>query len=459
MAMENKDQMRPLSGSMKDSTVLVSLFAFTYLAVLPMAGTIALRYVALLGLLLLMAWWFPKIRADLRFGLPVTLWACYLVIFPLISDNQAIAWESLVSEWGKGLLAILAGTGAAILFSRRMRGAVFYLGLVSALPILVYLVLFVSKGWVDGSIPWGYWGRELHHADIGYAAGHTVVLMTVTFLVSDKKFRPWAIALIISALLSTVLARSRAGLAFAVLGAILVIIPAYMARITVHRSGLMVGLVAVMLFGAGLAGFAVKDDHRWLDLTSKLSAGFLGSALKIECEGIASIEADIFEKYGKGEISNQVINSVQGGDGARIVLMRAGLELASNHPWGSDGSRQAYQILLKQECPNPAILMAHTHNGWIDMLLAIGWLGAILYLGVLLHYFRFGLTCLRDMQKTSEWALVLTTLSLFWIIRGVTDSVFRDHMLEMQGFVLAFAASGLQLQRKVHSSYSPQLPA
>jgi len=89
--------------------------------------------------------------------------------------------------------------------------------------------------------------------------------------------------------------------------------------------------------------------------------------------------------------------------------------------------------------------MAHTHNGWIDTMLAIGWLGAALYLGVLLAYLRQGWACLRSDGPVRSWGLVLVALSVFWIVRGGTDSVFRDHMLEMQGFMLAFAASAMRL--------------
>ena len=46
---------------------------------------------------------------------------------------------------------------------------------------------------------------------------------------------------------------------------------------------------------------------------------------------------------------------------------------------------------------------------------------------------------LRDNSELSEWALVLIALSIFWMLRAWTDSVFRDHMFEMQGFVLAYA--------------------
>lgn len=138
---------------------------------------------------------------------------------------------------------------------------------------------------------------------------------------------------------------------------------------------------------------------------------------------------------------------MKNGDAARVVVLRAGIALASHNPWGSDGSRLAYQNLLREQCSQPVILMAHTHNGWIDTILALGWAGGALYWVVLSYFFVTGYTYLRSSNHLNEWAIVLVALSLFWILRGATDSVFKDHMLEMQGFVLAYAAANVWLQR------------
>lgn len=445
---------------MLDPAVWTGVFAAIYLAVLPMAGTIALRNVALLALLVSLAWQFSNIRSELWIGLPVLLWAVYLFLFPLIAEDHLMAWQSLGDQWSRGLLAMLAGAGVAALLSRRMSSMVFFLGVVSAVPILAHLVLFAWKAWATGSIPWGYWGRETHHADLGYAAGQTVILMAAAIVATDRKFRFWAIAFIVAALLSTALARSRAGLAFSVLGLFLVFVPAYLAQASRHRRHVLAGSAVLLFVVSALTAFAVKDDSRWRDMTKQLVAGFLGNAIQIECEGTASIKSEIVSMYGAGEQSNTVINSVRDGDGARMVVLRAGIELAMKHPWGSDGSRQGFEKLLRRECQSPAISMAHAHNGWIDTLLAIGWIGAILYLWVLFYFFRQGWKSDHQQVEGYEWKLVLMAASVFWIVRGVADSVFRDHMLEMQGFVLAFAlvayrileGKGLRNQVALHAA-------
>jgi hypothetical protein len=438
--MEQKNSLPSLTLGLMGPLFWIGLCSALYLAFLPMANTIALRNLALLGALVCLIWQFPKIRPAFRNSLPLLLWTVYLLVFPLIAEDHLIAWKSLGGQWGRGLVAMAVGIGVAVLLSNRVKGMVFYLGAFSAAPCLVHLFLFACKAWETGAIPWGYWGRETHHADLGYAAGQTVVLMTAAIIAADRKFRLPAIMLIIAALLSTALARSRAGFVFAVLGLLLVLVPAFFTQASRHQRLVLLSLATVTaLVVACLAVFAVKVDPRWSSMQTQLSTGFLGKGLQIECEGTASVESVLIAQFGDTEQTAALINSIRDGDGARMVLVRAGAELALKHPWGSDGSRQAFQKLLRQECPQPAISMAHTHNGWIDTWLAIGCPGAVLYLFVLFFFCWQGLRILHRQHGHSEWDFVLVALSIFWILRGLTDSVFRDHMLEMQGFVLAFA--------------------
>lgn len=453
--MEEKSSTYALKLSMTEPTGWSILFASTYLAVLSTSNTMALRNVAVVGLLISLVWQFSKMWGVLRIGLPVLLWAAYLFLFPFISGDTIVAWDSFSSQWGRGLLAMLVGAGVAAIVIDRQRGVVFYLGAISSVPVLIHLVLFALNAWQTSSLPFGYWGRETHHADLGYAAGHTVILMSATIVAADRKYRFWAVAFILAALLSTVLAKSRAGFVFTALGGLFVFLLAHFNQFSrKNRHVGIVVLVTLLVAVVILAFFAIKNDSRWRSMAQELSAGWMGNAIQIECEGTASVEQEIISKYGVGDNSQSVINSVRGGDASRVVVLRAGIELAAKYPWGSNGSRQGFQKLLNQVCQNPAISMAHTHNGWVDTLLAIGWLGAVLYLAVLLQYFRLGLAGLRDGQVLSPWALVLTAMSIFWITRGLTDSVFRDHMLQMQGFVLAFSATAWRLQRHQKTKFS-----
>lgn len=429
--------------------VAIATLGAIYLAVLPMASTIALRNVALTGLLIALFWRFRGLRDDISWCWPVALWAVYIVVFPLLAENQIEAWANLVGQWGRGLLAMIVGAGLAILLRRQGQGSAMQLGLLSAVPVLVHLALLSGQFMQTGSVPWGSWGRETHHADLGYAAGQAVILLSAAFVAGDSRYRPAALMLILAALLSTVLARSRAGFAFAVLGCLLVLGQVYWLSSRERRRNVMLALLGLVVVGGSIFVLATKNDPRWRNMTDQLSAGLLGDELLIACKGVSTIDEEIRRQHGETGRVSEILASVQGGDGARVVALRVGMHLVFSHPWGSDGSRFAFQRLLAEECPEPAMPLLHAHNGWIDMMLAIGWVGALLYLIMLAYFLWHGRVNLRRSSNPDSrvWALVLTSTAAFWLLRGFTDSVYRDHMLEMQGLILAYAFTALKLSR------------
>jgi hypothetical protein len=428
-------------------TVSVGMLSAIYLAVLPMADTIALRNLAILALALLVAVRLLRTQDFIAVPWVVTLWAIFLFAFPFFNAFPDIAWKSFGTQWGMGLLAMFAGAGAALIMRGKAFSSSFFLGVAGCTTIVVHLSLVAWRVAQEGAIPWNYWGRESHHADLGYAAGQSIVLLCASIVAGSKSTRLVAIILVLSCLASTSIAQNRAGLVFGMVGAFLVFATAYLGHGTKHAGRSMAWFFVLMLAGAAVIAVSSRTDSRWHSMWSELTAGMNGKPIQIECEGTASVEQEITDRYGKGEQADRVIASVRGGDGSRVVLLRAGLELVAKHPWGIDGSRQAFQKSLIQECPHPAIQMAHAHNGWIDTALALGWLGAAFYLAVLLRFLAAGIREITKTRELNEWSLVLVALSIFWLCRGFTDSVYRDHMFEMQGFVLAYAFSALMIRQ------------
>ncbi|MCZ8293224.1 MAG: O-antigen ligase family protein [Hylemonella sp.] len=442
----------------RQSTAWVALLAGLYLGVLPMSGTIALRSVVSVVLLIFVVKGLARNWRDLHLGVPVLLWAIYLVLFPVFAADHAVAWQSFFGQWMRGLLAMLMGAGVAVFLAEedRKEDALFIFGLASTAPLLIHLGYLAIAAWNTSSIPWGNWGREMHHADLGYAAGQAILLLSVVVAAGSPKFRWWSIALVMLSLLSVLLARSRAGLLFGLLACVLPLGVTYMkVDQRQRRRTVWVLAGAVVLAGFALA-MAVKIDPRWQRTIAQMASAWSGDAVQIICRGEGAPEPTPVPDSGTDD-APQVTSRAFAGDGSRMVLLRVGFELALEHPWGLDGSRQAYQKRLQQVCPNPAFFMAHTHIGWLDTVLALGWIGAALYLWVLLHFLRVGYTYLRTGQTVNPWALVLIAASLFWILRGLTDSVFRDHMLEMQGFLLAYAAVTLRYKGE-RSTWGAGLP-
>jgi O-antigen ligase len=297
------------------------------------------------------------------------------------------------------------------------------------------------------------WGRETHHADLGYAAGQAVILLAASLVACKKSPKFTLIFLILACLTSTALARSRAGLAFSVFGLILVFGVAYWPQRETQKKQIFLLFGCLLIVSLLIFGIAAKTDSRWRHMESGMTSGLLGNALQIQCLGTGSVEQEIIDEYGAGAESERIISSVNNGDGSRVILFRSGLELVWKNPWGIDGSRQAYKKLLRKECPEPVIDMAHAHNGWIDTALAIGWIGAMLYLFVLTNFSKIGFKNMKNSDgELNVWSVVLFSLSVFWIVRAFFDSVFRDHMFEMQGFVMAYAYIALLAKEKLNAS-------
>lgn len=434
--------------SYRDSVFWIAISSATYLAVLPMSGTIALRSLTLLIALMALVWHFFKTRSFPQLPVPVLIWAAYLLVFPLISQDSAVAWESLGKQWGMGLLAMVCGAGAAQLLVSFRIGSALQLGFLSCITILTHLCILAFQSWEASSLVQG-WGRETHHADLGYAAGQAVILLCASLVACKKSSKFTAILLILACLASTVLARSRGGFAFCVFGIILVFVVAYWSQREVRKKQILMLFGGLLLVSLTVFVLATKTDTRWRNMESSMTSGLLGNALQVQCFGTGSVEQEIVEKYGTGKASQLIIQSVNNGDGSRVILFRTGFELVLKNPWGIDGSRQAYKKLLRQECSNPVIDMAHAHNGWIDTALAIGWIGAGLYLIVLANFAKIGLENIRKSSaELNVWGVVLFSFSVFWILRALFDSVFRDHMFEMQGFVLAYAYTCLISSKK-----------
>jgi hypothetical protein len=433
----------------RDSIFWIVLSCATYIAVLPMSGTIALRSLSMLIALVVLTWQFFKMRSFPQLPVPVFIWAFYLLLFPLFSQNPTVAWESLGKQWGMGLLAMVCGAGAAQLLVPYRIGSALQLGFFSCITILIHLCILAVQSLETSTIAQG-WGRETHHADLGYAAGQAVILLAASLVACKKSPKFTLILLILACLTSTALARSRAGLAFSVFSLILVFGVAYWSQRETQKKQISLLFGCLLIVSLLIFGIAAKTDSRWRHMESGMTSALLGNALQIQCLGTGSVEQEIIDEYGAGAESERIISSVNNGDGSRVILFRSGVELVSKNPWGIDGSRQAYKKLLRKECPEPVTDDAHTHNGWVDTALAIGWIGAGLYLVVLANFSKIGFKNIRNSEgELNIWGVVLFSLSVFWIVRAFFDSVFRDHMFEMQGFVLAYAFTMLLQSKSV----------
>jgi hypothetical protein len=475
----------------------------TYLAILPMAETIALRNLLLFMLLLTLLVWSIRggwqttgARGDLRIvPLPLWGWGLFLLLFPLWAAQPDAAWSNLRGQWGESLLAWTVGFGAVFMLRRRgptLRELVCASGFLVALHLVLTLMAWAglfgaapretlswaemgraiyhtvvtvgSEKWRWAGFPWGFRGFDPMHGNLGYAASQTIALLSVACFMAMRAhhFASFGagVAAICACLLSVLIAGSRG----AVLYSLILLVFAgvvYLVRLrdpdnheapargSNHRFAWL-AVIMGLLVGAILFQ-TMHKDARWRTMVDKVRAGFLiKEPVGFLCHGLSAEEGkQLLKRMGIADAAygEQVIGGLNA-DGGRIVLMRVGLNMLLEQPMGLDGSRQSYKKLIAERCgATPVFDFAHTHNGWIDTSLALGWGGALL---LLLLFGLFLISGWRSLSHypQSRWAFALMLLSGFWMLRGFADSIYREHYLQMQALLLAYVYGRMRLEHE-----------
>jgi len=205
-------------------------------------------------------------------------------------------------------------------------------------------------------------------------------------------------------------------------------------------------IAVVMLFASLflMAIFASKissNDARWNGTFDKVLIGFsVENPIDILCNGLSlHDQMKIRGKYADHapEYSDGLISSFSS-DVGRVILMRAGFSLVLENLHGIDGSRSTYERLIEKKCGHPPVMhFAHTHQAWMDLILALGLMGAVALAWVFVNFMLKGWRGTMC-DSSNAWAFALFMLSFFWIFRGLMDSVYREHYLQMQALLLSY---------------------
>lgn len=389
--------------------------------------TIGIRYIAAVLISLICIANYKHIA--LKLNKPQILWIVFLLSYPIfISDWPWLTVHEFKGEWYKAIGFILIGHAVASLIKEvPSKKIILILGVASAVPVFIFYIYFIKKYIEIGQLPYRYWGIHEHHADLGYTSIQAIFFLTIYTFISKNKFINYLCYISIALLLITpTLIQSRSGLIFSSLSLILAYL---LSKLTYQRDQIKLSrIIVALILLTPLAFYSIHNDpSRWQGVIDRLSVGMLGNPIEINCHGIPN---DLNKKEG------DAINSLNSGDGARIMTARAGIILSLENVWGYDGRKDAYDYAIRQKCPSPAIDMNHTHNGWIDTALSIGIVGMLLYLVLIVYY---GISAWDNIKQriNNPWSISLLSLSLIWIIRACFDSVQRDQMLELQCFFMA----------------------
>jgi len=479
-----------------------------YLAILPIAGTVALRsllVIFLLGILLCtlvvktwrdaLAW--PALLSPVF--VPLLLWLIYLCAFPLWAEQSGTAWENLRGQWGMSIAAWIIGAGGILLLGRRGPN-LWQLGLASAMLVMLHLLMTLlawsgllganvpstlplahmltaiqavitgngDASWSWQPFPWGFRGFDPMHGNLGYTASQAIILFMCCLVLAAQRRRLATAGLaslgVVFCFMSVVIAHSRGAVLYGLLMTMIAGLVFYLrchqpptrvttathqARHVSHKQlAMILGLLgAVML----TALFSFKNDERWHPMVQRVQVAFvISDPVSFLCNGQNEDTLKEIREHLVNKDPAQVASLLEGlkSDGGRILLMRAGVALLQDVPLGLDGSRLSYQKLMNVRCGHPPVVQfSHAHQGWLDTAFALGWPGAGLLLTTLVCLAGAGWRYMRD-PVTAPWALALFLLAVFWILRGFADSVYREHFLQMQAVLLAYVGARMMLEDK-----------
>lgn len=286
------------------------------------------------------------------------------------------------------------------------------------------------------------------HGNLGYPASQAmcmgVAVMFAAWHLGRYRRAIQAGALIALCFVSVVIAQSRAAAYF---GLLILALACVIYAVCVRRQRVSLRLgrgTGLFMVGVGVLCVVffyevVSHNPVWYSMGDKMAIGFQVEEPKdLICEGLTPATSEFVRQRYPDRDEAYIASLIAGldADGGRVLLARVGAELSAQNLWGWNGGRDAYLYRIEQFCGHaPVMNFSHAHNAWINLILAVGWVGAILYGSVLLRFAKSGWSGLKQ-QQTWPVGLALLLLSVFWLLRGMVDAVYQEHYLEMQAFFL-----------------------
>ncbi len=360
-------------------------------------------------------------------------WVVFHATF--ISSNGAEAWVELFGEWFKPYLVMLGGMGCA-LASQSIKKSTFkfyFIVTLIAQPVLFllfsiiesirqghFLLLSLTEGAKEGRFVEGYFGLFDHKMSLAFFS-HVMVAFACAKLLNASKSRIsintliWFSAIVLGFYIAILSSSRNSIILLNLLCTTMAVMLLYQLRLKI--SGFIsVGIVIVAMLWSG-AYFSLTTNVGW--------RSFVGDA-KVAVNISTYPNWINIKKYGLPK--NEKGDEVSVSNYLRIAYGVAGLEKILQHPLGYGVTRHALERLVQTDHPDAKI--ANSHNGYLDLVLAVGLPALILLaMGVYSVLKQF-------INSGSEWAIpaswVIGAIMLHWMM----DPVSRDHYFEAFLFLI-----------------------
>jgi O-antigen ligase len=426
-ALSSSFQEKQLSTAGLSLLLLSGILQFVF----SLSHAIALRNLLLLIAFLIASKYFwgalqkrpkPLLSVVLIFAL-LQLWM--LIIAGAIADQPYASFSEWKGQWLPVFISFVIGIGLArALTLSKLKDPRAVVTMSILIPITLYLCLnaiIIIHDWIlAGRFLPNLGGLGDHHGISGYLVAllePILIADMVSRLVKGNRLLPvpgWVIsAILIFAVCTLVATTNRNGILSTLLTFMLVtVMTIFEFRKVYSPKKIITFVLATLTFVLAIAIVSYKTDPRWQNFIETIPVAW-------------DIDRDLIWLNGDG--ANFPLTpdgeEVDISEYSRIAWAHEGWRMLMAHPWGNEIARDAFHKLELAKYGRAG--MAHSHNSWIDFGLEVGIPGLLLWGWILFLLARSGW---RTWHVHKEpMGLALAVLVIMFAVRGLMDSIFRDH--------------------------------
>ena len=419
---------------------LISAFAL-FIFILPVPGTIALRYSLMLVLLCLTIVSLRKTGPEgdnqlanrakpLVLGLAlITAWFVFQAT--AISEETAWALKELANQWLPAILVACFGMAMVRVLARAGWNRSQILGLVALcmlVQVIASFVVVIPIYAAEGAFPQGKTWFTAGKLEISYWNNLLLTLLAVDALsrwLYQKSITRLPIGLVAAGIILIFTSNLAFGARAGLIGSGILIVSLAVLVLLHERSRLGPFRVAAFILSSTLlvvilAEMSYRSDPRWASFeetaeiawTQKGGAAWLNPD-EVPLPDLASgVPAEASAYY-------------------RLSWIRAGLQLIGDYPLGVGYGRNAFGHALRKTTETH---LGHAHSGIIDLTVGAGLPGLLLWLGLLASLVFIGLR--RYFRQQDALGLVMVFAVGGFFGRMLIDSINRDHMLMLYFLII-----------------------
>lgn len=191
-------------------------------------------------------------------------------------------------------------------------------------------------------------------------------------------------------------------------------------------------VIAVLISGLSLLVPHLQKNDSWNTLIADTRVGF---------------QSEQFPHWKfageKGYPNNEYGKTVSPTNYERAAWLKVGSQLAAKDPWGYGLVEDSFKRMAKEQWPEVGPNLSHSHSGWLDLLLGLGFPGLLCALGALILNIEQSKSIMQPWASLIFWGLVANLV--LWVTTEVAATTSFSALI----FWVSWAC-GLNLVGKKH---------